>query len=374
MRVQIFILLLVFVLEASGDSSDSPEDFEVLPEDVAMGALLDDGFIDAGASDFKQDDPTDSTVSARGNLLVAGCHVIRPPSPATPRRPLPPPSTRCRQTLQPAPRALNLGRSCSRSSPVIARSHSRGGRGPTMRSLAGLAAVVAAATVYLYLLSTHLPPGPGSSRRGAPRGRTRRGSTSTGKLTFPSDLDELRELADMLKFYKQEHHGYVLLLFCSAYLYKQSFAIPGSSFLGLVLACLLTTSGSTFCFLLSSAFGKQHVVQLFPEKVALLQRKVEENRSSLFFFLLFLRFFPMTPNWFLNITCPVLNIPLPIFFFSVFIGLIPYNFICVRTGSILSEISSLDDIFSWSTLAQLLAIALVALVPGALIKHYSKVT
>lgn len=129
--------------------------------------------------------------------------------------------------------------------------------------------------------------------------------------------------------------------------------------------------------------------------------KVEENRSSLFFFLLFLRFFPMTPNWFLNITCPVLNIPMPIFFFSVFIGettqahtpprkheqtaantnptavvpppgLIPYNFICVRTGSILSEISSLDDIFSWGTLAQLLAIALMALVPGALIKHYSR--
>ena len=53
-------------------------------------------------------------------------------------------------------------------------------------------------------------------------------------------------------------------------------------------------------------------------------------------------------------------------------GLIPYNFICVRTGSMLSEISSLDDIFSWSTLAQLLAIALVALVPGALIKRYSE--
>ncbi|KAF7662467.1 hypothetical protein LDENG_00233970 [Lucifuga dentata] len=141
---------------------------------------------------------------------------------------------------------------------------------------------------------------------------------------------------------------------------------------GLVLACLLSTFGSTFCFLLSSAFGKQYVVQLFPDKVALLQRKAEENRSSLFFFLLFLRFFPMTPNWFLNITCPILNIPMPIFFFSVFIGLIPYNFICVRTGSILSEISSLDDIFSWGTLAQLLAIACMALLPGALIKRYSK--
>ncbi|XP_034465292.1 transmembrane protein 41A-B-like isoform X2 [Hippoglossus hippoglossus] len=272
-----------------------------------------------------------------------------------------------------------------------------------MRSLAGLAAIVAAASVFLYLLSTHLPPGPeqlqargqdrGEDRgldRGQDRGKDRgedRGQDQgvrENRLKFPSDLDELRELADMLKFYKREHHGYVLLLFCSAYLYKQSFAIPGSSFLnmlagaifgpweGLVLACLLTTLGSTLCFLLSATFGKQHVLHFFPDKVALLHRKVEENRSSLFFFLLFLRFFPMTPNWFLNITCPVLNIPMPIFFFSVLIGLIPYNFICVRTGSMLSEISSLDDIFSWSTLAQLLAIALVALVPGALIKRYSE--
>ncbi|XP_060896267.1 transmembrane protein 41A-B-like [Labrus mixtus] len=250
-----------------------------------------------------------------------------------------------------------------------------------MRSLAGLAAIMVAATVYLYLLSTHLPPGPKHVEPGA---EGEDGGVQEYRLKFPSDLDELRELAEMLKFYKREHHGYVLLLFCSAYLYKQSFAIPGSSFLnmlagatfgpweGLVLACMLSTSGSTLCFLLSSAFGKQHVVQVFPEKVALLQRKVEENRSSLFFFLLFLRFFPMTPNWFLNITCPVLNIPMPIFFFSVLIGLIPYNFICVRTGSMLSEISSLDDIFSWGTLAQLLAIALMALLPGALIKHFSK--
>lgn len=51
------------------------------------------------------------------------------------------------------------------------------------------------------------------------------------RLKFPSDLEELRELAELLQFYKAEHTEYVLLLFCSAYLYKQSFAIPGSSFL-----------------------------------------------------------------------------------------------------------------------------------------------
>ncbi|XP_059408394.1 transmembrane protein 41A-B [Carassius carassius] len=255
-----------------------------------------------------------------------------------------------------------------------------------MRSIWGLIALVAAATFYLYLLSAFLPPGPRAVRvhDTEPEHTADEPEEEKLRLKFPSDLDELRELAELLYFYKTEHTGYVFILFCSAYLYKQSFAMPGSFFLnmlagalfgpwhGLLIACTLTTVGSANCYLLSRTFGKRHIVRLFPEKVAMLQRMVEKNRSSLFFFLLFLRFFPMTPNWFLNVTSPILNIPIPIFFFSILIGLIPYNFICVRTGAILSEIHSLDDIFSWGTLLQLLLIACVALIPGALIRHYSQ--
>lgn len=142
--------------------------------------------------------------------------------------------------------------------------------------------------------------------------------------------------------------------------------------LGLLLCCVLTSVGATGCYLLSSLFGKQLVISYFPDKVALLQKKVEENRNSLFFFLLFLRLFPMTPNWFLNLSAPILNIPIVQFFFSVLIGLIPYNFICVQTGSILSTLTSLDALFSWETVLKLLAIALVALVPGTLIKKFSQ--
>lgn len=43
---------------------------------------------------------------------------------------------------------------------------------------------------------------------------------------------------------------------------------------GLLLACVLTTVGSTMCYLLSQAFGKQYIVNLFPDKVSMLQRKV----------------------------------------------------------------------------------------------------
>ncbi|KAG1945660.1 transmembrane protein 41A-A [Pimephales promelas] len=260
-----------------------------------------------------------------------------------------------------------------------------------MRSLAGLIAVIVTATFYLYLLSSYLPPGPqlpkqdheGDTAKSNGEDNQNEMETAASRLKFPSDLDELKEMAELLQFYKTEYTGYVLLLFCSAYLYKQAFAIPGSSFLnilagalfgtwyGLLLACVLTTVGATLCFLLSQSFGKEHIVRLFPDKVAMLQKKVEENRSSLFFFLLFLRFFPMSPNWFLNMTSPILNIPVTLFFMAVFIGLMPYNFICVQTGSMLSHISSLDDLFSWSVLLKLLLIACVALLPGALIRKYS---
>lgn len=104
----------------------------------------------------------------------------------------------------------------------------------------------------------------------------------------------------------------------------------------------------------------------------------------------------MTPNWFLNMSAPIVNIPITFFFCSVFIGeygkrdiwsgnqvtlsvsppvlvgLLPYNFICVQTGVMLSEVSSLDDLVSWDRLLQLLAIACVALVPGALIRRFSQ--
>ena len=38
------------------------------------------------------------------------------------------------------------------------------------------------------------------------------------------------------------------------------------------------------------------------------------------FFLLSLRLFPVTPNWFLNMASPIVGIPIMPFFISVFIG------------------------------------------------------
>ena len=99
-----------------------------------------------------------------------------------------------------------------------------------------------------------------------------------GSLFFPSSLEDIRLLASTLGSYKQLHPNYVLLLFSSAYLFKQvslpvrsitsslllqTFAVPGSVFLnvlagaifgsslGFLLCCFLTACGASLCYLLA---------------------------------------------------------------------------------------------------------------------------
>jgi hypothetical protein len=55
-------------------------------------------------------------------------------------------------------------------------------------------------------------------------------------------------------------------------------------------------------------------------------------------------------------------------FHILFAGLMPYNFICVQTGGMLSQIKSIDDIFTSEIFIKLGAIAIVALVPGMIMK------
>ncbi|XP_046700570.1 transmembrane protein 41A-A [Silurus meridionalis] len=235
-----------------------------------------------------------------------------------------------------------------------------------MRSVLGLGGVLLVSTLYIYCLSSHLPPVPRIIKQN--RMETREepveeppGDSEMIRLKFPSDLQELKEMAGLLRFYNLEHMSSLLNILAGALF---------GPWLGLVLCCVLTTIGASMCFLLSHFFGKQHIIRMFPNRVAQLQRKVEENRSSLFFFLLFLRLFPMSPNWFLNMSSPIFNIPLAHFSLSVLIGLIPYNLVCVQTGVVLYDLSSLDNVLSWSMVLKLLLIACAALLPSALLCRY----
>lgn len=129
------------------------------------------------------------------------------------------------------------------------------------------------------------------------------------------------------------------------------------------LCSLLTACGATLCYIISRFVGAPLAVMLLNKSSRLeqLKRKVANaSGGNLVFLLISFRLFPFTPNWFLNIASPHLAIPVDKFFASVLLGefghvgfvyiilclagLMPYNLICVQTGSTLSSINSIGDI------------------------------
>jgi len=195
-------------------------------------------------------------------------------------------------------------------------------------------------------------------------------------LKFPSSLEELQVYASVLTSMQKNHSILVFILFGSAYLFKQTFAIPGSVFLnllagaifglpiGFTLTSILTASGATFCFLLARFAGQDFATKYFPTRMAGFKKQLEENSHRLPYFLLFLRLFPCSPNWAINMCSGVLDVPVQTFWWTVLIGLMPYNYICVQTGALLSTLKSINDILTWTTGLQLSGIAIVALLPG----------
>lgn len=239
-----------------------------------------------------------------------------------------------------------------------------------LTSLISIVCTIGVASLFLYFLTCLAPPV---------------SSEKEYQLHFPSNLQELQELAELLQLYYKSNSLYVLLLFSSAYMYKQAFIIPGSAllnilagalfgtYLGFPLCCFLTACGASCCYMLSQYCARTIVQHYFPEKVSYIQKMVERNSHQMIYFLLFLRLFPMTPNWLLNLVSPIVKVPLHLFFFTVFIGLMPYNYMCVQTGEMLATLRSLDHLFNLQTVGKLIALAMVALLPSFILKKTVKV-
>jgi len=206
--------------------------------------------------------------------------------------------------------------------------------------------------------------------------------TENFKFKLPQDINDLRMMKEQLSHLLETNSSLVLLFFSTLYILKQTFSIPGSALLNLLagdlfgfsvafpLVCLLTTMGASCCYWLSYTVGKSAIRRLFSEKIKTLGKKVSSNRSNLFYYLLFIRMVPFTPNWLLNIAAPILDIPFHLFFFSVLVGLMPYNFVTVQAGSLLAELTSLNDVFDFATMLKLVLVALVALFPAILKRKY----
>lgn len=75
-------------------------------------------------------------------------------------------------------------------------------------------------------------------------------------------------------------------------------------------------SGITGNIILSLTFN----IQLNDTALPLISLQVDRHREHLINYIIFLRITPFLPNWFINITSPVINVPLGVFFLGTFLG------------------------------------------------------
>lgn len=71
---------------------------------------------------------------------------------------------------------------------------------------------------------------------------------------------------------------------------------------------------------MSKIVGQPLVQKFAPAKMAEWRSKVQENKDDLFNYILFLRITPFLPNWFINLTGPLVGVPLSPFFWGSVIG------------------------------------------------------
>lgn len=203
-------------------------------------------------------------------------------------------------------------------------------------------------------------------------------------LKVPTSLKGVQELSLVLTRYAEEYPLRVLCGHGLSYVFLQSFAIPGTVFfnllggalfgmtLGFPLCLVYNTVGSLIMFQLSKHLGKRVVLHYFMKRMQSLRDMLSEHHGEIVLYMIFLRIFPFTPNWFMNAASPHLHINRKQFIMAVFFGLAPYNFLSCKAGLILRELRSKNDIIDTATTIQLIAIAVFGFVALPLLKKHFK--
>ncbi|KAL7992171.1 hypothetical protein Chor_016427 [Crotalus horridus] len=195
-------------------------------------------------------------------------------------------------------------------------------------------------------------------------------------IKVPRDMDDAKALGKVLSKYKDTFYVQVLVAYFATYVFLQTFAIPGSIFLSILsgflypfplalfLVCLCSGLGASFCYMLSYLVGRPVVYRYLTEKAVKWSKQVERHREHLINYIIFLRITPFLPNWFINITSPVINVPLKVFFIGTFLGVAPPSFVAIKAGTTLYQLTTAGEAVSWNSVFILMILAVLSILPA----------
>ncbi|KAE8795450.1 putative membrane protein [Hordeum vulgare] len=191
-------------------------------------------------------------------------------------------------------------------------------------------------------------------------------------LKLPRNLHELQILTGHLENYTSDYTVQVLIGYCDVYIFMQTFMIPGTIFMSLLVGALFgqlrgvalvvfaASAGASSCYFLSKLIGKPLVFVLWPDKLTFFQKQVAKRREKLLNYMLFLRVNPTLPNTFINLASPIVDVPFHTFLLATLIGLIPAAYVTVRARIALGELTSLSDLYDTQSVALLFLIGVVS--------------
>lgn len=194
-------------------------------------------------------------------------------------------------------------------------------------------------------------------------------------IKLPRNIGDAKQLGIILKKYSNDHFYIVLIAFFSTYVFLQTFAIPGSIFLSILsgflypfplaisIVCICSALGASFCYFLSFIVARKLVLKYFSERISDWQNKVEKHKGNMLFYIIFLRITPFVPNWFMNLSSPLIDIPLGPFALGTFLGVAPPSCFYVQAGTTLKTLTSSSAVFTWQSILTLAFSSIVALLP-----------
>nr|CDS17404.1 transmembrane protein 41B [Echinococcus granulosus] len=191
---------------------------------------------------------------------------------------------------------------------------------------------------------------------------------------FPTDLHDLKLLGAALLKYRCVYYWRILLTITVVYIFLQSFMIPGSALCSFLLGYLFpiplalfviafcSAVGASCCYVIFDFIGSRTVLNLFPERIAACQQMMSRFKNTMCFTIFLFRLSPIIPNWLVNISSPLLGVPLVDFFMGTFIGVIPLSLFFVKAGTMLQELTDIG-VTSVASIYTLILFAVISVVP-----------
>ncbi|CAH8850817.1 unnamed protein product [Trichobilharzia szidati] len=195
-------------------------------------------------------------------------------------------------------------------------------------------------------------------------------------VKFPQNVNDLKNIGLVLSEYQDNYYWQILILISAVFIFLQSFMIPGSVLcvvllgylfpfhVALIIVALCSAIGASLCYLLVGFIGSKVITHLFPEKIEICRQTIHQYRNAMFLCICCLRICPFIPNWLVNVSSPIIDIPLVHFFFGTFVGVVPLSLVFIKAGTVLQELTDLGvaSLTSFSTLLVLAGLSILPLV------------